>query len=235
MRRARRPRGLILYEGPSWFDGSPIVIIATLKTANRKTGAVIQTWILRADMPPTLACKKKADYAICGSCPGRPCNDGWCYVNKGQAPESVYRAYRNGRYVRYEHTLHAEYLRGRMLRIGSYGDPAALPSTTTWTQYSAECGRSVGYTHSWRERPELRFWCMASTVLADNAEAKALGFRTFCCVPHDAGNGPVGSIQCLSETHKRKCVDCGLCSGSCLRGAKDVWIRAHGPSKRKVR
>ena len=31
-------RGFILYEGASVLDGAPIVVVATLKTQNRKTG-----------------------------------------------------------------------------------------------------------------------------------------------------------------------------------------------------
>ena len=44
--------GFIIYEGPSQIDGAPIVAIATLKSRNRKNGAMIQTWILRAYMHP---------------------------------------------------------------------------------------------------------------------------------------------------------------------------------------
>ena len=49
------PNGRILYEGPSMLDGAPIVVIATgfaERSGNDKTGAMIQTWILRADIPP---------------------------------------------------------------------------------------------------------------------------------------------------------------------------------------
>ena len=48
----RKPRGLVLYEGPSEIDGKPIVCIATLDSRNRKTGNMVQTWILRQDVSP---------------------------------------------------------------------------------------------------------------------------------------------------------------------------------------
>ena len=45
-------RGVVIYRGVSRIDGRPIVAIATLKTDNEKTGDMIQTWILRADVDP---------------------------------------------------------------------------------------------------------------------------------------------------------------------------------------
>ena len=45
----------VLYEGPSLLDGEPIVAILTglrSSSGNRKTGAMLQTWILRADVSP---------------------------------------------------------------------------------------------------------------------------------------------------------------------------------------
>ena len=49
------PHGAVLWRGKSRIDKSPIVVIATglrESTANKKTGAMLQTWILRSDMPP---------------------------------------------------------------------------------------------------------------------------------------------------------------------------------------
>lgn len=72
--------GLILFNGPSVLDGSPIVVVATKNTTNQKTGPMIQTWIIRADMAPAVAVKKGADTAICGKCPHRHFSGGGCYV-----------------------------------------------------------------------------------------------------------------------------------------------------------
>ena len=50
--------GVILYEGPSLLDGEPIVAILTglrSSSCNRKTGAMLQTWIMRADVSPAEA------------------------------------------------------------------------------------------------------------------------------------------------------------------------------------
>ena len=49
---AEMAKGYVLHEGPSPFDGQPIVSIATLHSSNRKTGDMVQTWILPRDLHP---------------------------------------------------------------------------------------------------------------------------------------------------------------------------------------
>ncbi len=56
-------RGFIMWEGASVLDGSPIVCIATLETSNKKTGAMVQTLIIRTDMSPIEGSKAKKDGA----------------------------------------------------------------------------------------------------------------------------------------------------------------------------
>lgn len=72
----KRPQnGVVLYEGPSAIDGSPIVAIVTGfkdPSKNDKTGTMLQVWILRADVEPHEAQKTGADSAVCGDCPMRP-------------------------------------------------------------------------------------------------------------------------------------------------------------------
>ena len=67
----------IIYKGPSLLDGQPIVVIATYSNRNTKTGRVVQTYIIRADMDPRDASKTGADYSICGDCVmrGEPTTD----------------------------------------------------------------------------------------------------------------------------------------------------------------
>ena len=81
-----KERGFVLYEGPSLIDGAPIVVVATLKTSNIKTGDMVQTWILRSDIEPHHAVKSGDDLSICGDCIHRPANQGSCYVTVFQAP-----------------------------------------------------------------------------------------------------------------------------------------------------
>jgi len=58
----------IIYKGPSLLDGKPIVVIATFSNRNTKTGAVVQTYILRSDINPLEASKTGEDFSICGDC-----------------------------------------------------------------------------------------------------------------------------------------------------------------------
>jgi hypothetical protein len=91
----KKPTGYVIYRGPSLLDGTPIVAVALLGSSNRKTGNMVQTYILRDDMRPTLAVQTGADSAICGNCKHRPFLGGACYVNIGQAPAAVFKAYQS--------------------------------------------------------------------------------------------------------------------------------------------
>ena len=66
--------GFILYEGPSTFDGEPIVVIITgyeTPTSNRKTGDMLQSWIIKQGDYPSEAIKLGTDNSVCGTCPLR--------------------------------------------------------------------------------------------------------------------------------------------------------------------
>lgn len=70
--RPKEP-GVIVYEGPSMLDKKPIVMIATgwNGTRNGKTGQMLQTWILRKNISPMDASRRKLDASVCGKCPLR--------------------------------------------------------------------------------------------------------------------------------------------------------------------
>ena len=128
----KKPNGAVLYRGKSLLDGSPIVVVVTglaKASANSKTGDMLQTWIIREDMTPQEAVKTGADSAICGDCPLRGVNgkDRGCYVTVHQAPLSVYKAFHKGNYPELSLNEIREAGAGRMVRLGSYGDPAAVP------------------------------------------------------------------------------------------------------------
>jgi hypothetical protein len=95
--------GVILYEGPSAINGAPIVVIANrivAKSNNDKTGAMVQTFILAADVNPFRALQDGRDDAVCGDCPQRPFNGGNCYVDVAKSVVSVFGAYQRNRYAR---------------------------------------------------------------------------------------------------------------------------------------
>ncbi len=177
-----KPIGLILYKGPSKIDGKLIVVLASGifdKTDNEKTGDMIQTWIMRADIPPIIAKQLGHDFSVCGNCKHK--HFGSCYVNVAHGPHNTFYAYQNERYVHFEEK-HLELFKGRTIRLGSYGDPAAVP-TEVWSKICAVTDGHTGYTHQWNTYfidPELKQYCMAS---CDNGteylKAKKLGWRCF--------------------------------------------------------
>ena len=68
--KGKAPNGFVLYDGASVLDPSQdVIVIATLSSANVKTGNMIQTWILVKDYAPVEASKMGVDEIICGNCP----------------------------------------------------------------------------------------------------------------------------------------------------------------------
>ena len=234
--------GVVLYEGPSMLDGAPIVVIATglaTSSANSKTGALIQTWILRQDVKPTEACRSGQDASICGACPHRgTTEDGKnvgrsCYVTVVQAPNNVWKTYKRGRYP----AARSDDFAGRDVRLGSYGDPAAVPSRV-WEAVAIEASNMVGYTHQWRDFPEMARWCMASVDTTDEqAEAKFLGFRTFRVTLEDPrmyrNSAEIVCPASAEMGHKTTCDKCKACGGLSAKAKADVVIQVHG-TKGKV-
>jgi len=67
------------WRGSSPIDGEPIVLlisglsrIKSEQSANKKTGPMVQTFILKQNEKPTEAIKNGGDESICGKCPLRP-------------------------------------------------------------------------------------------------------------------------------------------------------------------
>lgn len=221
-------RGYVFYDGPSILDGQPIVGIVTLRSANEKTGDMIQTWILRSDISPLSAIHTGDDVSICGDCPlrGHGGLERGCYVNVAQAPLSIWRAYRAGKYP----PIVGE-LPNRPVRLGAYGDPAAIP-LAAWGEILNR--PRTGYTHQWRRFPEWKPYVMASIhTETERVEAHALGWRTFRLVS-DISDMSDREVLCpaSSEAGKRtQCINCLLCSGAELK-AKSVVILPHGAGEK---
>ena len=60
--------GYIAYEGPSIIDGKPIVVIVNKidGSKNAKTGAIVQSFIIRSHVNPVNALQTGADVSVCG-------------------------------------------------------------------------------------------------------------------------------------------------------------------------
>lgn len=232
--------GFIFYRGPSMLDGSPIVAIATgiaKGSRNTKTGAEVQTWILRDDMSPIDAVKSGADSAICGSCIHRGNGDGTnrsCYVTLFQAPLVVWKSAQRGLYPQIDPVQAGHALTGKMLRLGSYGDPAAVPADV-WRALVARVSGHTGYTHQWRTSDALRDLCMASCDNAFEQElAAAQGWRTFRVMRQGDRMLP-REISCPASKEagaKTSCSACKACGGTSAKAKINIAIIAHGAASK---
>lgn len=210
------------------------VAIVTGPSENRKTGPMFQLWILARQVHPWEAVETGADELVCGSCPRRQRAGalGDCYVSiTHMGPASVWMKYHAGGYA----SRCVPRLRGMLwgygLRLGAYGDPGFLPAGLV-AELCKWAGWWTGYTHRWRERPDLARYCMASVDdLAELQAARAAGWRCYrvgasvddqrrseimCPASEEAGGGP----------HHVTCGQCRRCSGS--EAGADVFTVAHG-------
>lgn len=221
----------IVWEGLSSFDLTPLVLLLTLHSQNKKTGNMLQTYILRQDILPSSAQKTGLDSATCGNCPHRPItaknnpNHAVCYVNTAYSVNAVWELYTKDK-LPYLHNY--DLIRGRYLRIGTYGDPAMIP-LEVWQKLLDVCSGHTGYTSQWMEQFALPFQgiLMAScNNLKAKQKAESLGWKTYT-------NLPIGSLppdnaqQCPYSTDSNNtvsCLTCRLCNGK----TKSIWIEDHG-------
>lgn len=222
---------ILVWEGPSRLDGSPIRLLLTFGSTNPKTGDMVQSWIVRADMSPVEAVKRKLDGAICGECPRR--HGRGCYVTVWRAPLQAWRS------VKETWTLEkaAARLRGRRLRIGAYGDPAAVP-LSVWATLTRHTAGHSGYTHSPDRAPGLKALCMAS--VENELEAtrlQAQGWRTFRVRSTDDYSTLPGEITCPASKEAGKvtaCEYCLKCNGASGRSKQNIAISEHGLVRRRL-
>lgn len=235
------PTGFIFYRGPSMLDGSPIVGIATLSTENAKTGNMVQTWILPDDgqtMPHAHA-RLGTDVGVCGDCKHRPSAGGACYVNVAQGPRAVYAKYLRGGYAYAFGPYMGEFVQGRMVRVGSYGDPAAIP-LEVWTVLLKGTAGHTGYTHQWRMAAVQGF---ASILMAscdtpeERTTARSMGWRTFT-IRLESDPLAVRESACPASPEggdKLACVDCGMCNGTESGRKGSIAIVVHGSTAGRYR
>lgn len=232
--------GYIIYEGESRIDNKPIVMIATgfSNSKNRKTGEMIQTWIIRSDIDPIKAVYSNDNFSVCGDCKHKPNTDknkmgyGTCYVNVGQAPLGIYNAYKRGKYKYLEDF---KIFQEKRVRLGAYGDPAAIP-TSVLKDIVDNCQYHTAYTHQWKRcDEELKNICMASVDTPKEYEiAQQKGWRTFRVRTDDEQLNKNERICPASEEFGKKvqCIDCMACHGGGNHRAS-IAIVAHGSWKAK--
>ena len=206
-----------------------------------------QVWILRADVNPVQAVNTGEDYSICGNCPHRKGENSYvdgvlqykekasrsCYVNVGQAPNSVWKTYQAGKYERDLHALGArEAVKGRKIRWGAYGDPALVNRLTFRVLNNAAAGHTA-YTHQWRE-PWAQWTAghmqASCDGMADYLEASSRGFKTFAVIPKNGDSYSGKLCPATAEGSKVTCLTCSLCDGV----KADIFVEAHGSGAKYV-
>lgn len=232
----KKPKGFILSRFLSPIDGQLCVAILTLKSSNRKTGDMAQVYILRDDIKPTEALSQGEDVSICGNCPHRKDEQGHrsCYVNVGQGPNSVWKAYKRGSYIPALSNLDAleSALKGKSIRWGSYGDPAIIPPHI-FLLVNSYAENHTGYTHQWRERFAgfyKGYFQASCDGLSDFLEATAHGWKTFCVAPVGA-TLPGKLCPATVDNSMAQCVTCKLCNGA----KQNVYVEAHGIGKNYIK
>ena len=224
------PNGVVIYQGPSMLDGAPIVVIVTgLKSAsaNGKTGAMLQSFILRQDRSPVEAIKDGTDASVCGNCPNRPltvkaalaadptADVSPCYVKAFHAPRSVWQCWATGSGYRMATEEDRAIIAASNLRHGTYGDPMAAPFGV-WPV----APKRTGYSHQWADYPQSPF---AAVLMASvdspvqAAAAVAAGWRYFRVETDPEAPLLPGEVMCPAseEAGKRTtCDTCGLCKGN---------------------
>ena len=112
-----------------------------------------------------------------------------------------------------------------MVRVGTYGDPAAIPGEV-WDALLSQATTWTAYTHQKPWRPDIAM--QSADTLDEAQEHWRAGRRTFRVLTGLADLDPVNEALCPAskEAGRRvQCATCKLCKGS-ARG-KSIAIVEH--------
>ena len=233
------PSGYIIYRGASLLDGKPIVVVAIVRESkNAKTGNMVQTYIMADNgQSPVQSARDLSDVSVCGECKHRRGMGGSCYVNLGQGARSVMDGVMRGIYP--EKILAPKIaVKGRKVRLGTYGDPAAVPAMV-WGSLLSEASGWTGYTHQWAsgKADHVKQWCMASVdTVHELVDARADGWRTFRVRQADGKPEFSHEMKCPASAEMNKrltCDTCMACSGGVGTKKASVTIIVHGSLKNR--
>lgn len=223
---------IVVWRGKSLIDGSPIQALLTIKHSNRKIGSrTVQLWILPMFYPFTQnKANRQSHNGVCGACPMGGQYTGQdtkrtCYVN-AMSVNTVWKGV-NELSVNMKLALDVlDLLHAPVLRLGAWGDPAAVPKRII-NKLAKACVASIGYTHQWKQLDQLKGLVMASTSSDVEArEAQAQGWKTYRIGTARAGKG---EIECPSKL--KSCDQCQLCDGSTV----NVFIEPHGVGTKEIK
>jgi hypothetical protein len=241
-----KPQNSIIYKGASLIDGSPIVVIAIVKSSNRKTGDMVQTYILNDNgLDPMLNSKLGNDFSICGNCkhrgealtPAHPefgkykmAKGRTCYVALFQGVLITWKHYMKGGYETAQgHEAIAALGAGRMVRIGTYGDGAAVPSYI-WDSLLSQAKGHTGYSHqSGLVEVDPMLYMISADTEAEARQAWQSGKRTFRVIQKtdELIKGSEALCPASKEAGRRAtCDTCKLCAGASVK-AKSIAIVQH--------
>ena len=218
-----------------------IFIIAQGGSTNRKTGNMVQIWILDNRMHPVES--RRGGFDASNQCQGCPLASGnGCYVNTNPL-SAIYRKHKGDNpYPLLEMGTPewASFFEGQAVRFGAYGNPSLIPLSMV-ESIAGFARKWTGYFHDWDVmEAELAKaygkYFMASCESTNWAEAHRMGLRTFTTVPADThGTKDIG-MECLADAKGMTCVECGLCDGTNRRQGKlpHVWIKVHGYQTKKA-
>ena len=232
---SKRPSTLEFWRGTG-LDGGPIVGLITglrLLSGNRKTGVMLQTYMLRRDMTPMDATRIGADSSACGDCQLRHITvkkvlaetgkrTARCYVK----PHWLTRTWTSW-YTGRVYSISPKEL-GKIIdylyipvRQGAYGDPAAIP-LSVWDALNTS-SKGTSYSHQWKT-VDIKKYAMASVSnLQEAKEAQSKGWRTYRVDIEQAGP-QANEIMCPAEPRGVTCAACGLCNGTRGQTAKSIVI-----------
>ena len=238
----KKPKGFVIYQGKSLIDGKMIVVIFLPTSKNKKTGAMGQVYILVMDKDPRDASKEGADYSICGDCKhrGTPTDDPkrsipkgrTCYVNLAQGVLIVYKQLMKGAYPVVNNHKDIQSLgENQVIRLGTYGDPSAVPSYI-WDSLLSKAKKHTSYTHqSHNSSCDVRsdISMMSADSYEESKKFWSKGLRTFRVMQKDEVLDKTKEVLCPASKEagrRATCTTCVLCSGSNLN-AKSVAIYQH--------
>jgi hypothetical protein len=187
-----------------------------------------QGYVVKTDQRPHASIADGTAGSVCGDCKRIGSE---CYATNMRGLITVGRKAVAGEYLETAILDASRQLSGYHLRMGAYGDPAALP-VGIWRKLLRHAAGWTGYTHAWRSNPHLKSILMASADTLDEAhEAAAKGWRYYRIrsVDDDGQAEPVapGEAVCPASPeggHRMQCIGCGSCAGTAVKGPHRVII-----------
>ena len=224
----------VIWEGKSPYDGAEIMVLAVCikdPSKNRKTGWMIQIYILVKSVSPVEAVKLGLDASVCGNCSMRWNNGGGCYV----LPIWITPTWKKGLEAPRITPTELAKLANKYntpIRQGAWGDPAFVPMDV-WEELENAVSNKKGssYTHQWEwVSPEYAKFSMASVEnLKQKADAQAKGYRTYRIVD-DESEIVEDERLCLNSSRGIQCRECGECGGNRSKAShrqKNIVIVRH--------